>query len=301
VPISLTSDQATAQLRALGHDARGVVALSGGLWSAAFAFREAASDFVVRFHERRDDLEKDRFAERWAAPGLRIPHMLEIGDSPAGPYGISERVHGRPLDDLDERGMRAILPALFGTLDRLREADVSATHGYGLWHGDGNAPGRSWRGTLLDDTTLEGRRAELHGTPVGTDAFDAGVSAMREMLVYSSEERHVVHNDLVNYNVLVDDRGVVLLDWGASIYGDSLYDWALLTFWWPWYRARWGGIDIDHEVAEHSRGAGVANFAERLRLCQLDIGVSHIHFQATRGRADDARWTAARTAALARV
>ena len=301
MPISLKLDQATAQLRALGHTVSDVTALSGGLWSAAFAFREDGSDYVVRFHERRDDLEKDRFAERWAAPGLRIPHMLEIGDSPVGAYGISERVHGSPLDDLDEAGLRGILPSLFRTLDRLREASVATARGYGLWHGDGNAPGKSWRGTLLDDTSLAERRADLRGTPVDTEAFDAGVSAMRDLIAYASEERHVVHNDLLNYNVLVDRDGVVLLDWGASIYGDFLYDWALLTFWWPWYRARWGGIDIDREVADHFRGAGIANFAERLRLCQLDIGISHIHFQATRGRTDDARWTAARTVALAGI
>jgi len=251
VPIALTPEQAAAHLRALGHAARDVVALSGGLWSAAFAFREGASDLVVRFHERRDDLEKDRFAQRWATADLRVPHVIEIGESPAGAYGISERVHGVPLDDLDEAGMRAILPSLFRTLDRLRDADIDTTRGYGLWHGDGNAPGQSWRGTLLDDMPLEELRTDLRGTPVGTDAFDAGVSAMRDVATYASEERHVVHNDLLNYNVLVDRDGVVLLDWGASIYGDFLYDWGLLTFWWPWYRARWGGIDIDHEVAEH--------------------------------------------------
>jgi len=301
VPISLTCDQATAELRDLGHIVRDVVPLSGGLWSAAFAFRENGGDYVVRFHERRDDLEKDRFAERWAAPGLRMPHMVEIGDMPVGAYGISERVHGRSIDELDEAGMRGILPKLFGTLDRLREADVSATRGYGLWHGDGNAPHPSWRASLVDNASVEGARARLRGTPVGTDAFDAGISAMRDLLGYASEERHVVHNDLLNYNVLVDREGVVLLDWGASIYGDVLYDWALLAFWWPWYRARWGGIDMDAEVTEHFRAAGVAHFAERLRLCELDIGVSHIEFQAGRAEWDNARWTAARTVALAKI
>ncbi len=301
MPISLTPDQAAAELRARGHDVHDVEALSGGLWSAAFAFRENGRDYVVRFHERRDDLEKDRFAERWVAPDLRIPHMVEIGDMPVGAYGISERVHGTPIDELDEAGMREILPALFGTLDRLREADVSTTRGYGLWHGDGNAPYPSWRESLLDDASIERARAGLRGTPVGADAFDAGISAMRGLLGYASEERHVVHNDLLYYNVLADGDGVVLLDWGASIYGDLLYDWALLMFWWPWYRARWAGIDMDKEVTEHFRAAGVPNVAERLRLCELDIGVSHIEFQAGRALWDHARWTAARTVALSKI
>jgi aminoglycoside phosphotransferase (APT) family kinase protein len=301
MPISLTPDQAAAELRARGHDALDVVALSGGLWSAAYAFRENRRDYVVRFHERRDDLEKDRFAERWAAPGLRIPHMVEIGDMPVGAYGISERVLGRPIDEFDEARMREILPKLFGTLDRLRRADVSATRGYGLWHGDGNAPHPSWRESLLDNALVERARARLRGTPVGTDGFDAAIPTMRDLLGYASEERHVVHNDLLNYNVLVDPEGVVLLDWGASIYGDFLYDWALLRFWWPWYRARWGGIDMDEEVTEHFRAAGVPHVAERLRLCELHIGVDHIEFQAGRAEWDNARWTAARTVALSKI
>ena len=300
MPISLTPDQAAAELRARGHDATDVVALSGGLWSAAFAFRENEGDYVVRFHERRDDLEKDRFAERWAAHGLRIPHMVEIGDVPVGAYGISERVHGRPIDELDEAGMRAILPALFETLDRLSEADVSGTRGYGLWHGDGNAPHATWGASLFDQPSVENFRGRLRGTPVGTEGFDVGVSAMHDLISYVSEERHVVHNDLLHYNVLVDRDGVVLLDWGASIYGDFLYDWALLMFWWPRFRGRWGGIEIDAAVEDHFRPAGVEHLAERLRLCQLDIGLSHILFQAGQAEWDNARWTMARTVALAK-
>src|SRR5205085_1447372 len=106
MPITVTADEARAFLRERGHDAGGLEALSGGLWSAAFAYRESGRDYVVRFHERRDDLEKDRFAERWRTASLRIPHMVDIGDMPnGGGYGIAERVMGAPIDDLDEAGM----------------------------------------------------------------------------------------------------------------------------------------------------------------------------------------------------
>lgn len=301
MPISLTPDQAAAELRARGHDARDLVRLTGGVWSTTFAFREKGEDYVVRFHERRDDLEKDRFAERWAAPDLRVPHMVEIDDMPVGAYGISQRVRGRPIDDLSEADMREILPALFGTLDRLREVDVSATRGYGLWHGDGSAPYPTWRASLLDEAWTERARAFLGGTPLGANAFEAGTAALRRLLRYAPEERHVVHNDLLYYNVLVDPEGIVLLDWGASICGDFLYDWALLMFWWPWYRAKWGGIDMDAEVAQHLRAATIEDRAERLRLCELHIGVDHIESQARRGLWDHARWTAARTLALAQM
>src|SRR5438132_9226945 len=187
MPVSLTPDGAANTLRSLGHAPEDVVALSGGLWSAAFAYRDRGRDYVVRFHERRDDLEKDRFAERWRRGALRTPHMVEIGDYGSGGYGIAQRVHGAPLDVRDEKGMREILPSLFAALDALRESNVSRTRGYGLWHGDGNAPHRTWRDALVREEA-PGERAEqrllLARGPVGLDEFEASLSRMHELLAF---------------------------------------------------------------------------------------------------------------------
>jgi hypothetical protein len=86
----------------------------------------------------------------------------------------------------------------------------------------------------------------------------------------------------------------VLLDWGASIFGDFLYDVAVLTFWWPYYAEKWGGIDIRGEIERHYADIGLAvpSFRERLRLCELDIGVVHIAYQAAGGAFGNAAWTA---------
>ena len=299
MPVALTAEEARSFLHARGHEATDLRPLTGGLWSTTFAFQEHARDYVVRFHERRDDLEKDRLAERWRSPALRIPHMVEIGDHEGGGYGIAERVAGTPLDDLDEAGMRRALPSLLSAMDAMRAADLTGTAGYGLWHGDGRARHGTWRAAL--GPGVHGEREELLHLPVGVGEFDAGVARMSELMTFASEERHVVHNDLLNFNVLVDSVGVIVLDWGASIFGDFLYDAALLTFWWPYFRERWGGIEIRGEIEGHHErtGARVPAFAERLRLCELDIGVSHILFQARRGDHANSMWTARRTAELA--
>lgn len=304
MPISLTTEQAAAELHARGHHPEHVVPLSGGLWSAAFAYREDGRDLVVRFHDRRDDLEKDRFAARWAGPRLRTPRVIEIGDMPSGAYGISERVHGTPLDERDEAGMRAALPSLLATLDALRDADLTGTSGFGLWHGDGRGEHATWRAALRNVRDGVDRRAAQRDlvvrSRIGAHEFDIGLARMTELLPFCPEERHLVHNDLLNYNVLVERNDVILLDWGASIYGDFLYDAALLTFWWPWDR-KWAGIDIRRELEQHYADSGliVPAFAERLRCYELNIGVEHIHFQASQERWADAARTARRTLELA--
>jgi hygromycin-B 4-O-kinase len=289
MPAPVTADEARALLRERGHDAESFEPLSGGLWSTTFAFREHARDYVVRFHERRDDLEKDRFASRWASPSLRVPRIVEIGDLPVGAYGISERVMGGTIDDLDAEGMRRILPSLFAAMDAMRDADLTGTSGWGLWHGDGNAAYATWPEFLLRSVK---QRDLVASHRLGLDGFDAAIAQLRELLAFGAERRHLVHQDLLYNNVFHDDRGVILLDWGASIYGDFVHDAALLTFWWAYYD-QWRSIDIDSLVREHF-APGVPHFAERLRLCEMDIAASHIPFQLVHRDASAAAWTAKR-------
>lgn len=304
MPQAITAEQAKRFLSGRGHDAADVVPLTGGEWSAAFAFREAEHEYVIRFHERRDDLEKDRYAQRWVSSRLRTPKIIEVGDLAEGAYGISERVRGPAIDTLDEAGMRQALPSLLAALDAMRDADLSGTRGYWGWHGDGNAEAASWHDTLLGrlpgrDVMAEWRRI-VAASPLGTAEFDAAVAGIRDLIPFCPEVRALVHEDLLNYNVLVDEAGVVLLDWGASWYGDFVYDIALLSFWWPRYE-RWPAIDIVGEVRRHHAAIGlhVPHFAERLRCCQLHIGIEHMPYQVGRGRLDDARWTARHTVEVA--
>lgn len=98
-------------------------------------------------------------------------------------------------------------------------------------------------------------------------------------------ERHLVHSDLLHWNVLVEDDTVTgLLDWGSSIYGDFVYDIAWLTFWWPWY-PQWKEIDVAHEVRAHYARTGlvVASFSERLRCYELRIGLGDLNWYLSRG------------------
>ena len=85
---------------------------------------------------------------------------------------------------------------------------------------------------------IAGWQARLRTWPDCRAAFDEGMGHLGRLVEHVPEARHVIHGDLLNRNVLVDEAGVVtsVFDWGSSQYGDFLYDVAWLAFCVPWAR-----------------------------------------------------------------
>lgn len=204
--------------------------------------------------------------------------------------------------------MRATLPSLLAALDAARGVDLSATAGYGGWGADGTTPYPSWRAALLDVAAdrpgdrIHGWRARMAGSTVGTGPFEEALGHLESLIAACPEERHLIHSDLLHYNVLVADGHIAaVLDWGCSLYGDFLYDLAWFAFWSPWYPA-WHGIDFQHEAARHFAAIGldVPQFDERLRCYQVHIGLDAQKYNAFKGRWGELDATARQTLAVAR-
>ncbi len=302
---------AQAETFLVAHVGRDVaeVAMVGrqGEWSRAFTFRRADREYVIRFSALQEDFAKDRLAARFAAPDLPIPRIVELGEAFGGFFAISERAFGGYLDDLDGAQMRAILPSLFAALDAARQIDLAGSTGYGGWGADGKASHPTWRDALLDVANdppthrTYGWRARLAASPTGTGPFDEGFAHLQALADHGPDERHLIHSDLLNYNVLVSDNRVsAVIDWGCAMYGDFLYDIAWLQFWSPWYPA-WQGIDFGREALRHyeSNGLDVPEFDERLRCCQVRIGLDGQAYNAFKGRWPELEATARRTLEVA--
>jgi hygromycin-B 4-O-kinase len=289
-----TIDPATVQ--SIGH----------GAWSRAFYFRSSDGGFVVRFSVLDEDFQKDQRALRFASAGLPIPRLVEIGQAFDGYYAISERSYGQFIEDRDQQSMQRLLPSLFDVLDACRAADVSTASGFGLWRADGNASHATWRQALLsvaDDVPTNrtyGWRARLRQSEVGQRAFDAGYQQLEHLVDACPNERHLLHSDLLNFNILVQDNRInAVLDWGSSMYGDFLWDLAWLTFWQPWYQS-WSAVDLRSAARERyaSIGLPVPDFVERMRCYELAIGLDGLAYQSFAGHWENLAWTSRRVLSL---
>jgi hygromycin-B 4-O-kinase len=258
-----------------------------GAWSQCFGFRHGGKDLVVRFGKHVDDFLRDELAGPYAAPGLPIPDVIEIGQAFDGYYAVSTRARGIPLENLDAAGWRAITPAVAIALEAMRMTDISSTRGFGGWGSDGVGPFDSWSGYLLsvaEDTSVKrthGWRKRLGGSQLGESTFAWGFDRLKS-IASDSVPRCLVHGDLINRNVLVNDNRISgIFDWGCSIYGDHLYDLAWFEFWAPWYP----DMNVEYLKSEterrwHEAGCVPANKETRLLACHLHIGLDHLAYNA---------------------
>jgi len=304
-----TADEAAAFLRTrIGPEIGEVTKLGQGAWSTAYAFQHDAHEYIARFGKHVDDFERDRIAASHATPDLPIPKVIEIGEAAGAYYAVSERAFGGFIDHLDGPQMRALLPSLFAGLDAVRKADLSGTTGYGGWGADGNGMSASWRdellGVAIDRPEFRGHgwREKMVESTVEAGMFDEAFAHLSVLAERAPTDRHLIHGDLLNFNVLVaDGRLSAVFDWGCSRYGDFLYDIAWFAFWAPWYPA-WEGIDFAQEALRHYAEIGLAvpNFEDRMRCCQIHIGLDNQAYCASIGRWDQFEETGRRTLAVVR-
>lgn len=270
----------------------GVELVGEGEWSRCFGFRSGDRDLVIRFGHHVEDFEKDRLAASYSSPALPVPPVLEVGSAFDGHFAISERVHGVALESLDRAGWGRTIPSLLAVLDAMRAIDVPDDGGYGVWDSRGRAPHDRWRSFLLsvaDDEPgrrVHGWRARLGDWPAVDAAFRRGLDHLEAVADAGEGRRHLVHADLLNRNVLVDEGAISgVLDWGCALYGDPLLDVAWLDFWGPSLPPM-DSVGVTDQVLSHlaTVGAEVDDVEARLHACRLHIALADIAYCAFAGR-----------------
>jgi hygromycin-B 4-O-kinase len=286
---TVSSEQAQSFLHKLGINASKVELVGAGAWSQCFGFRQADKHLVIRFGHYLDDFQTDNVAFKYNHSDLPIPEVLELGEAFHGYYAISTRVFGVPLESLNARAWRTVVPSLVSALERMRLADLSDTSGIGGWGSESKAPYTTWRQHLLavnDDTPQRrtyGWQEKLATFREGYETFEWGYELLGRV-TDDAVPRSLVHADLINRNVFVkNDKISGVFDWGCSLYGDHLYDLAWFEFWASWYP------ELDMTLlrsALEQRWSEIAyapeNKDSRLLACYLHIGLDHLAYNAYR-------------------
>lgn len=289
IPKNIQIEQAVEFLTEhFGKDITNVEVVGKGLWSQSFFFRRADIDYVLRFGNEGESYEKDWIASKYSSNKLPIPAITEIGTALGLHFAISERASGTMIDELGQSEMEKIIPAILEMLDTLREADISKTTGYGYWNKNEEGQYSSWRDFLLsvgtDDprSKIHGWRAHLESSPQGIEFFDQISHKLKILVEKSCEERHLVHTDLLHFNVLVENNKIsAVIDWGNAMYGDFLYDLANFTFWAPLHPAI-QKIDWKTRAKQYfiEKGIEIQDFEKRLCICELHIGLAGMAWNA---------------------
>ena len=206
-----------------------IIMLSGGNWSQAFAYKQAGKDYVIRFGMHQDDYLNDQAAQQYASSDLPIPRVLEVGEEFGGYFAISERAFGTMIDELDHEAMKRVVPSLFVTLDAIRISDISSSTGFGGRNNNGDGTFATWREWLLDvnqdkpSSKTHGWKTGLKNSPVSSKPFEEGYASLIELSRGLPEVRSLIHNDLMNFNVLVnDDKNRAYVEAVININGDDL-------------------------------------------------------------------------------
>lgn len=271
-----------------GEGVTGVEPVGRGLWSQAFFFCNANNDYVLRFGNEAESYEKDRIASRYSSEKLLIPTVIEIGTALGYYFAISKRSYGIMIDELKSDKMEEIVPQIFDMLDAIRRADVSGTTGYGHWGKNETGQYSNWKDFLLavgtDDAKnkIHGWRASLQASPQGIESFNQIADKLKVLAEKSYEGRHLIHTDLLYYNVLSADGKIsAVIDWGNAIYGDFLYDLANFTFWAP-LQPSIQKIDWAAKAKQYfvEKGIEILNFENRLHACELHIGLAGMAWNA---------------------
>lgn len=260
--------------------------LAKGAHAQAYSFSFEGKAYVIRFSPHSEDFAKDKFANRFNSQYLPTPIVIDLGEAFDGFYCITEKFEGLMLDELTRDQIENTIPSILNTLDALREADISDTSGFGPFDIKGKGRNQSWEEHLLEGLEDNPNRrnagwySKLEKSKYGTIVFDRGQEIFANCVKNVPNIRHLIHYDLLNRNVLVEDNEIcAVFDWGCGRYGDFVFELAAFTFWAPLLGPY---ADFDWiSLAEKHFGTinlEVPDFLHRLKTYELFIGLDHLQY-----------------------
>ncbi|PYI53145.1 phosphotransferase family protein [Paenibacillus flagellatus] len=253
-----------------------------GELSKVFRYRLGAQSFVIHFKSGRETVDKVKLISERYSSVLPIPRMVKIGTCDGLPYTISEQAVGAPVLTQPKEEIVRVIPDLIERFAAMNQVRVDSASGYGWITPSGEGASASWTDWLASlfneeqEGFYEGWTSLFESSFLEKDLFDRTYAAMIELAQYAPEERYLVHGDFHLGNMLSDDgRITAIVDWEMAMYGDFLFDAAVLHLWVP-------QIGFPQRLREHweRQGREIAHFEKRLLCYQLFKGLDGLRFYA---------------------
>jgi hygromycin-B 4-O-kinase len=247
--------------------------------------------------DSRENYDRDKFARKLAGKFLPIPKIITIAKVPENNnyYCISKYIPGNYIEDLESPQITELTPQILQLLVKLRDVDIEQTNGYGPFNSDGAGSFKTWKDFLLDidrddaNHTISGWSKELKKSENGSHLFMEGFKSMKSLVKFCPDSRHLIHSDLLHFNLLVKDNKIsAVLDWGCGKFGDFLYDLAWFTFWGD-FHDNMRHINFKKEAQRYFRQEGikVAEFEKRLLCYEMHVALDSLAYTAWAGNWDD--------------
>ncbi len=132
------------------------------------------------------------------------------------------------------------------------------------------------------ESRLRGWKEKLASNKQVNELYWRGRQRLLDLIPLCPEERHLVHNDLLHFNLIMRDHQVMaVIDWGCGLWGDFLYDLAMFQTWQFYYPAM-AGINFAEEARRSFAGKNVPlrNFEERLQCYQIHLLLDSLTYNA---------------------
>lgn len=261
--------------------------IKGGELSQAFSFKHLDEELVVRFGNNTRGYEKDKYAhDNFSQFGIPIPEVLDIGQSQDYIYVISKKSPGVMLIDVSYDEHDNVFEELITILDKIHDADISGTNGFGTWQADGSYEFESWKEYILGVNQYvlakENSPSLFETSFLEKEVWDFYYGKMESLLQYCNEERYLVHGDYGSDNVITSEGKITgVIDWAGSKYGDFLYDIAWLNFWHPDRNPLELFVDF-----YQNKNREVPYFFKRVLCYQIRIALSSLSFYAYSNQKD---------------
>ncbi len=256
-----------------------------GELSKVFSFVVEDKPYVVHFRKSGESLDKADYMSKVYGDRLPIPSVVMSGKIDEIFFGISNKAEGKPISSYSVPEQKIILDDLAKHFTTMSQIIIDPSKGFGLISPENSAHSKSWGAVIAGFFEEDQEGFYKDWTKLYTESFlekplfEEGYSVMMELIKYSPNTPQLVHGDFHLGNLLSNGKQVTgIVDWELSMYGDFMYDLAVLNLWSPY-------LDFPQKVRNLwlTNGSDIVNFEERLRSHTLFKAIDGLRFYAKQG------------------